>query len=412
MSVKHFVITGVTVSGNMGGAAMLLATLQQLRKRYPGSQFTLFSIYPDRDKEQNAEPDLEIVSTSPVWLLAVLAPLAFAGLLGSAVRRFLAARMQYFRALSSADAVIDLSGIAFVDGRGLPLLWYNIACAAPGALFGVPVFKLSQALGPFRSLPNRICARWTLARCAEVVARGSMSFDHLRDLGLPRIHFLPDVSFAMDVPPQAVESARGVYSKFCSRDVTWIVVSPSQVVNQLCAAKGIDFLSEMRAFISGLLERTDAHILVLPHSLGKGGSKNNDIDICRRLHAECSSERVHLHIASEDPVLLRAIIGQSSFFIGCRFHAVVAALAMGVPTLILGWSHKYAEMAAAFDANIPSVDFSGFSSQKLLELFDSFWAVREQTRARLNVTRVTVREDAGRNYDLVRTFLDGAHAPQ
>src|SRR5690606_27898782 len=36
------------------------------------------------------------------------------------------------------------------------------------------------------------------------------------------------------------------------------------------------------------------------------------------------------------------------YFVASRFHAMVSSLAMGVPTLVIGWSHKYQEVLEMF----------------------------------------------------------------
>lgn len=410
-SRRSFCVTGVTLSGNMGGSAMLFATLQQLRQRYPGSAYRLLSIYPARDRQLNTQPDLEIVAAAPLRLLAILTPLAVLALLLPFLRGVLARCSPFFRAVADSDAVIDLSGIAFVDGRGLPLLWYNLSCVLPGLAYRKPVFKLSQALGPFRRRLNRLAASFALRRCASVVARGAASLEHLRGLGLRSAVMLPDVSFAMEVPDAVRAEAARRYAALGDAP-EWIVVSPSEVVNRLCTARGIDFLGEMERFVRLLLQGTQAGVLILPHSLGTGGSKNNDIELCRALAArlEDTSRRVALLVAEEDPVLLRALIGRGACFVGCRFHAVAAALSMSVPTVILGWSHKYREMADAFSREIPALDYSACKADSLMAHFEPVWRDRENIRRQLELAGAAVREQARGNYDLVAATMVEGHA--
>nr|WP_225933286.1 polysaccharide pyruvyl transferase family protein [Pseudomonas peradeniyensis] len=395
----------------MGGSAMLHATLQQLRSRFPGARFELLSIYPEADQRCNREDDLKVVPAAPLKLLAWYMPLTLLGALGSGVRRFLSRRSAFFSSLDAADAVIDLSGIALVDGRGLPLLWYNLSCALPGIIWGKPVFKLSQALGPFRTTLNRLLAKPLLQHCSTVVARGEQSRMFLIELGMHAPQALPDVSFALTIPDGIQHQAKNVLRGLDDSDRHWVIVSPSQVVATLCSQRGINFLEQMQQFVENLLNDDSRNVLILPHSLGTGKSKNNDIDLCRELHHRLvKHQRAFLHIPSEDPVLLRAIIGQSAFFVGCRFHAVVAALITGAPCLILGWSHKYREMAEAFDADIPSFDFSAFSAAALTEAFHSAWQARDQTRAILQTNGSTVRDLSIKNFDLVETYMRQSHA--
>lgn len=407
----HFVITGVTLTGNMGGSAMLHATLQQLRARFPAAKFQLLSIYPEADHQCNREEDLQIVPAPPLKLLAWYMPLTLLAALGSDVRRVLSQRIAFFQAIDAADAVIDLSGIAFVDGRGLPLLWYNLSCALPGIIWRKPVFKLSQALGPFKTTVNRILAKSLLRRCAVVIARGEQSRRFLADVDIPEPRTLPDVSFALTIPCEVQHQAQTIFRQLDDSERPWVIVSPSQVVATLCGTRGIDFLEQMSKFVEGILRDETLNVLILPHSLGTGSSKNNDIDLCRKLHSSLiGHRRVFLHIPAEDPVLLRALIGQASFFVGCRFHAVVAALITAVPSLILGWSHKYREMADTFEADIPSFDFSSFSSDTLTEAFQKAWQVRHLTHAQLLAAGPSVKALAINNFDLMEAYMRQSHA--
>jgi polysaccharide pyruvyl transferase WcaK-like protein len=385
---------------------MLHATLQQLRGRFPGARFDLLSIYPMADRHCNRENDLEIISAAPLKLLAWYMPLALLGKLGLSMRLFLSTRITFFRSIQAADAVIDLSGIAFVDGRGLPLLWYNLSSALPGIIWGKPVFKLSQALGPFKSTVNRMLAKPLLQHCAVVVARGDQTRKFLIELGLQESISLPDVSFALTIPEATLCEAAHVLRNLDGSGAKWVVISPSKVVANLCSHYGIDFLKQMKQFVEHLLKEGVGNILILPHSLGGGGSKNNDINLCEELYRSLSDKQhVFLHIPIEDPLLLRAIIGRATFFVGCRFHAVVAALITGVPSLILGWSHKYIEMAAVFNADIPSIDFSAFSADALIEAFQNAWQMRELTHARLQASGPIVKALAITNFDLIEMHM-------
>jgi len=406
----RFVITGVTLTGNMGGSAMLHAAMQQLRVRYPSASFQLLSICPDADRACNDERDLEVVSAAPLALMAWFMPLTLAAALVPALRHFLGRSTAFFRAIEQADAVIDLSGIAFVDGRGLPLLWYNTSCALPGIVWRKPVFKLSQALGPFCGRLNRLLARSVLTRCAAVIARGEQSRQFLEGLGMPDVTALADVSFALDISRQKQREAVDILHCLDGSARSWVIISPSQVVASLCRGRGVDFLGEMSHFITEVSRDEAVKFLILPHSLGQGASKNNDIRLCRALYARAQEDGcVFFHVPPQDPALLRALIGEADFFVGCRFHAVAAALITSVPSLVLGWSHKYREMAAEFDAGIPVLDFSSFSADALFASFREAWQRREQTRARLQAKRMQVKASAEQNFELVANYLRQAH---
>lgn len=395
----QFAVTGVTVSGNMGGTAMLAAAVDQLSKLDKDAQFSLLSISPEKDRERPFS-GVRIVSAKPVQLLLLYLPitlLVWPFARSGFVRRLLV-KNAYFRALIEADIVIDLCGIAFVDGRGLPLLVYNIACCLPAIILGTPVAKLSQALGPFETQPNRMFARFILQRCSVLVARGDRSLEFLRKIGLHEAISLPDTSFAMEVTDRHIETAKQMLPRF-SDDTKMLIVSPSEVVRRLCERKGIKFEEEFSNFLKARISKGYSVVFV-PHSFGAGRSKNNDVDLCRTISASLQPERVTMIEPIEDPRVLRALIGMADAFVGCRFHSVVAALAMNVPSLVVGWSHKYQEMMAMLQPGEWFIDAGEFSSERLEGLFERFEKELPQLHEAIAQNLPDVRARAKHNFEL------------
>src|SRR5690606_28953691 len=114
------------------------------------------------------------------------------------------------RAIRSADAVIDLSGVSFVDGRGTAVLAYNSLSTLIPWMVGTPAIKYAQAMGPFHGRLNRALARVVLPLNARVIARGAVTHSFLQELGLDtsKIATASDAAFAMRITPQAEEAAR------------------------------------------------------------------------------------------------------------------------------------------------------------------------------------------------------------
>jgi polysaccharide pyruvyl transferase WcaK-like protein len=52
--------------------------------------------------------------------------------------------------------------------------------------------------------------------------------------------------------------------------------------------------------------------------------------------------------SDSDPLVLKAALGQAAAAVASRFHAVVGCLSQSVPTLAMGWSHKYRELLDDF----------------------------------------------------------------
>lgn len=343
-----FGIIGVTLTGNMGGQAMLEATLDVLRVSTPGACFRLFSLDAEADRALNSHADLEIVNASPVTLMfsGLLASLLIVMLPGLRTRKRPSLRPHLLNQVGSCDAMIDLAGIAFVDGRGWPLLIYNASVCLPSLATGVPHYKLSQALGPFRQSVNRLVARFVLNRCARVIARGHLSAENLKALGLEQTETLPDVSFALELNESDWQAARGLLPADFREP--WVTVSPSRIVQTLSEAQGGDYLEALAEFVHGL-RSGGVPVVIAPHSLATGRSKNNDIDCAAALASRFRSDPGVVHIdAPPNARVLRALFGMSRCVVSSRFHACVAAVSTGVPVITLAWGHKYHDLLAPF----------------------------------------------------------------
>jgi len=403
----RYAIVGTTLTGNMGGSTMLCAALDELQRLSPGCDFELLSIYPRQDRKSNRIPNLRIVSTPPLLLVGVWFPLALFvwPLARFRVGRTVLSLIPIYRSLIEASVVVDLAGIAFVDGRGVAILLYNLACTVPAILFGKKIAKLSQALGPFRRPINAWCAGRVLSRCAVVVGRGERTGKYLHELGLNAFHVLPDTSFALQVSSRVHDEARNLLAAQGVQGRQLLLVSPSQVVAQYCAHAGVDYYGVMAAFVEEALVQELA-VALLPHSTARGASRNNDIDVCQRLGARVSTPGLIYFGDDYGPRTLRALIGSADLFVGSRFHGMVSALAGGVPLIVIAWSHKYREVLDMFGLTEWAIDWKDLALDTLLKRFEKLVAdapgVRRQIQAKLPV----VVAQARKNFELARGLVD------
>lgn len=405
--MKSFCITGVTLTGNKGGACMLHAVMNGFRDPSDPYRFDLLSIYARQDKAENKIPDLRIIPSNPILLIGFYLPLS---LLLWPLSRFKAGKrflslFSFVRAILDASLVIDLSGIAFSDGRGISKIIYNIATCLPSVLFQKKVVKLSQALGPFEDCINRRCASFILHRCALVVGRGATSGKYLSSLGLKNSIVLPDVAFTMPSLPNDKRTAIGILEK-AGWEKSGIIVTPSEVVYSLCRKKGIAYIDLMAEFLISLKTK-GWNTVLLPHSSSPKGRTNDDLAICEKILARISNNAVTAAITEEiDPGVLRAMIAQSSFFIGSRFHAMISALVTGTPSIVIGWGHKYLEVLAMFEMEEWYLDWRELSSEKLLAKLEKLLCQNQQVRAKLQNKIPGIVNEARRNFILSKALIN------
>lgn len=402
-------IIGATYTGNRGAAAMLVSTVEKLREKLPGdTEFHVLSLY--REKPGTAlERGVRIVSLPAVKLLGVMPVLCLLYRLFSGVGFLRKVLLRYspLETVAGADVYLDLSGISFVDGRGITLL-YNICCLLPGLLLGVPVFKMSQAMGPFQGKLNRWAALRLLPRVRRIYSRGPVTTEHLSNLGLCNLVEAADLAFLLG-EGQDIPSAEESQEK----PALTIGIAPSQVLMNHSNKTGVDYIGALNRAVAPFASREDCRILVIAHSnLGDSvRSRNNDYHVCTELFNRLDCNDKQLIIDDLGPEDLRGIISRCDVFIASRFHSMISALCESVPVLVTSWSHKYREVMDQFDCGewvLGSSELAGpCFGEKLALLVERREGVRGLIEKNLN----RVIDSAGKQIDGVAAFLLGGVFP-
>jgi polysaccharide pyruvyl transferase WcaK-like protein len=363
-------IIGSALAGNKGAAAMLESSISTLTQRIPGVQFTLFSVYPAEDRTQNTFDNLDIVDARPRQLGVTINSLALLYRILPPLRPLLRRRSRAIAALTSSSVLLDQGGITFADGREKFLL-YNVASILPALFVGTPVFKCAQAVGPFRSPVNRRAARMFLPRVHTLVTRGRISHENAVGLGLTNLFAGADYAFSLELDGTEEVATADLFDLTFFDDGDVVGLSPSVVLQKKETTEG-----EYLASMIDLVERIRGlgyRVLLVPHSARTGTDKthNNDLPLCRAIWEGMSDRAGVLFLDRElTSQQLRYLIGRCDLFIASRFHAMVSSLATGIPTLVIGWSHKYEEVLEMFGLQSWAMRFSDADTATLLRRLD------------------------------------------
>jgi colanic acid/amylovoran biosynthesis protein len=412
-------IIGATVHGNHGAEAMLAATIARIRDRVDGAEFSVFSYYPRHDRKLISKPIVSVQSATPTSIAFVSFPLALLlrllRLVGlGRLRSLFPARV---RALVGSAVLIDLAGVSFIDGRE-KFLPFNILTILPAMLLGVPVVKFAQAMGPFNNPINRMAARVFLTRCAHVFGRGEETMEHLRALGFPPDRFsrAADMAFLLEdhdaLTCMSTEYAQKLIVQVRALKTTSCFILGICPSSLLYRELGHQYVTMLADLIAARLRVGDA-ILLYPNATRADRREklfNNDLPVIARILAalppQCDRKLVFSVDRDVFAVDIKRLIALCDMVVVSRFHAMVAALAAGVPPLVLGWSHKYAEVMDDFELGGGAFKFDTFKKINVSVEVDNM-------RTRLNVIRPRiygnidrVRALSTRQIEHVVAFLD------
>lgn len=405
----QIVIIGSALSGNKGAAAMLESAIQTLTERFPDAEFTLLSMYPAEDRKQNPYKNLEIVDASPLNLGVGINSWALAHRLLPFAREAVHNNSPAVRALKNADVLLDQGGITFVDGREKFLL-YNVASILPALNLGVPVVKCAQALGSFENPVNKWAAKTYLPKMAAIVSRGAVTHEYLMGLGLKNVTEGADYAFLLDVTKEDAELAEQKFdANFFSGKTKVVGISPSVVMRKKVDAAGGSYVREMVEFIEYVTNEKGYKVALIPHSVRTGTDKthNNDLPLCQEIYNKLNDRKDVLFLDQEmGSQELRYVIGKCDLFVASRFHAMISSLAMKVPTLVIGWSHKYKEVLDMFGLSEWAFGQDKLSREYLRERFDSLDAQSEEVREKLEKALPDVKKKAYVQVDVIARIIE------
>lgn len=408
MSLRQVSIVGAALSANKGAAAMVETVVARLPEYVGPVRFALLTTYPADDKDRlPADAEMVVVGLEPLRLALVEFPVALLAYAARKCRLPLGwVRTRANRAILNSNVVVDVAGISFADGRGIPIVVYNTLMTSIGVLLGVPTVKAAQALGPFRGRVNRLLASRVLPGLAMVCARGAATRSHLDTLGLTNVVDVSDLAFSLD---EAASLPADVERQLSAIEGDFVTVMPSSVVKGIYEKSGSDYVDAVEKLVRSLREVTGLNVVIVPHSyrVGHGEGRMNDGPVCRAVAERFIDEPGVVAIDADLTAgELRHIVSRGAVLVTSRFHAMISGLATATPTVVVGWSHKYKEVLSDFGLE----DF-GFDAQclddpsivtgKVVDALEN----REAIIGRIHAGLPTVKERSARNFSVIAEVM-------
>ncbi|MCK4528289.1 polysaccharide pyruvyl transferase family protein [candidate division WOR-3 bacterium] len=413
--MTKILFTNTNCSVNKGSAAQVISTCETLRTLIPNLEITLMSHFPELDSKLCGIHNIKVISAMwlrlphvRVWhfiyyrIFHLLFNILWAILFKSGLNQ-VAIKNPIIQEYVSADAIIDLSGDSFSDGKG----GFSIATDST-ILFGVslkkPIVIYSQSIGPFK-LAMTALARYCLSEASLVIVREEITKKYLEEIGIESpIYLTADCAFILEPAPfkmiNDILLEEGVYPT----KKPLIGISANEMLND----KENNYVTLMTQIIDYVIEKLNAHVIFVPHVIGiKEGGKGDDRVMGEKIYKLArSKENVDLIKGDYSPEELKGIIGLCDIFIGGRMHANIAAISSGVPTVATAWSHKYYGIMRTVGQEKYVCNFKTMNFEELKSKVDDLWENKEKIREELKVKVEDQKELAWHSGKLVRDLLN------
>ena len=231
------------------------------------------------------------------------------------------------------DVVFDAAGFAYSDKWGIQPSRDLAARAKQLKSSGKRFILLPQAFGPFGSEAIREAIREAIDHVDLAFARDAVSYQNLVSVVGERrnIRRAPDFTNVLSAVDVAIEPA-----PLAPRVA---IVPNCRMLDKTGAQEGDLYVALMQR---AAVRMRDAGLV--PFLLIHEGP--DDMRVGERINAALSPKMEV--VWPRNPLVAKAIIKSCEAIIASRFHALVSALAQGVPVIGFTWSHKYEELLADY----------------------------------------------------------------
>ncbi|MCK4521241.1 MAG: polysaccharide pyruvyl transferase family protein [Nanoarchaeota archaeon] len=394
--MTKILITG-THFQNKGAGAMLISTSNALRTLIKPLEITMLSPNADYDKKYCDKYKINIVdmsylSNNPVKYIVL--PLRFF------FNRKLKNKDKVLNAYNNADVILDLNGISFTDAFKFNV---NLGLALRlklAFMLKKSVIMYSQSFGPFKKLSNRILAKYALKKVKLITVRGNASKNYLKQIGIKADYVFPDSAFLLE-PIGKDRINQIIKNEKIEQNEKIIGIAVNEYIYKK-NKRYVDFLVKLTDYLNSNL---DVNILFIPHYVSVKGK--DDVFVAKEVYKKCKNkDKIRIIEKNYGPEELKAIIGLCKVFIGSRYHSIVASTSMKVPTIVLGWSHKYVEVMQLFNLeeyvfNYQKVDFNKFKLK-----FEQLWLNKKKIEKNLKEKIPKIEKLCLKNTKILSRFIN------
>lgn len=380
-------VTGLCLSGNLGGPAMGITLANELKKRYNNVhiKFAIPALNYEKEKIWADYYGFEIVRSNNLRIDLFnrfkILQLIYLFSKNTGIKKIIPSLnfwdeviKEFLNAYRESDVVIDMSGISYVgDGfRGLFEGIISFTHFYYAQKTKKTFIRFIQSFGPFKDFKVNIFAKKEFKQAKHIFARGFDAAQNCRK-------FVYNNEIVQDYPDIAIlltQESDVWYEKFLNKynieGNNYIICSPSAVINNNKSKVGCTGDKYFDAFLQIIIYflKNNKKVVLLPHSTSDF-LESSDKEICKKMIEKIRNKNMdisNLILIEEElnPMQAKKIISKAEFCIVSRYHALVAALSSSSPVISLGWNIKYNDILRYYNSLDCSIDVREYSVSELV----------------------------------------------
>ena len=287
---------------------------------------------------------------------------------------------RFFKDIQTSDLVINLVGIYFYGNaisnkyiyiRAIKSTLKMFIISYIAKRFNVKSIKSPASYGPITNKKYAVSARFASKYIFDTIfAREPESERQMREeAGVKKKIFIaPDLGNLMPYEKGTTEANKPI----------GIAVSHKIIRHWNSKEPYISCIVKLARHIH---QNYEGQIVLIPNEYTYL-TPYNDINVATDIYnqAGCPDYMSILDAKNISSLELKNIISNCETLISSRYHSCVASLSSGVPTIVLGWHHKYNGLLELYGQSkwlLTSIDCT---AERLISMFDELWKVRKDQK--------------------------------
>ena len=398
--MTKFALIGGRISGNFGVPSILASLKDVLGRVFPDVKCIVFVPWSSYEEDLKYA-DVYGVEISPIgnyWYLLWMGVFKLIFGISNGPKKY----RRIVEKLQDCDAAVEFNGIIFEESLGRNSFR---KCLYRGLRFplcrvlGIRIIKYTADIGPLKSRWNRFFGKFYMDKCMDmIIARSEVSRENARILGVKTpVRVLPDTAFILKQDRNA-RLAREI------RDGLQGPIVGISISYQIYKRLKERYIQAMASFINEVLKKEGISAILIPNELCFETVDDEQVGkmiINSAVEEKCVFMKTGQLSAGE----IKSVIAGCDVLVASRYHSVIAGLSTAVPTLVVGWHHKYAEVLRMFDMERFLIEAKEFSLELLQAKFEQIWRERRQIRSELKLRLPAIFQKVYSGADVVKILM-------
>lgn len=290
------------------------------------------------------------------------------------------------------DMVIDISGFAYADSWGKPMIEETIKlqnfCKRK---FNAKFYFLPQAWGSFNKPEVAEAAKRMLLNADKFYARDLVSQDYLYKLLKTEnieVPLLTDIAFSYkgNNKVNGLELIKSLGYNEGKRPL--IGISPNLRVYEKVEGKGKE-----NGYVQILLRLSDyclnilgVDIILIPNEIFPDGCNAlDDRHLCRILNEMINREDrcffLDRYCSANE---IKSLVSQVDYLVSSRFHALIFGFLYATPVMAISWSHKYKELFSIFGMENFVLEWDAMDPENAIKQLNQLIGNKEGVKASIS----------------------------